>query len=93
MKIYNQGKRAIIIDPKYVIKGGRFLDTDREKKRVYIDPKAKIDVTDDYSKKLLSMYPKELMNLSEFAESPVKKEVKKKIKKTVKKPIKTSKKR
>ena len=92
MKLYNKsGKngRAIIIDPKLVIKGGRFLDHDHAKERVYFDPETRIEVQDDYGKKILAMYSGIVMQLDEH-NAPI--EPEKKVKKTVKKAIKKVKK-
>lgn len=82
MILYNKSGRAFIIDVKYITNGGRFSEFDTKKDRKYFDPNTDLEVTDEYGKKLLGMYPKELKRF----DSPEKKvETPKKRKSTIKK--------
>lgn len=76
MKLYSIGQRSYIVDRKQVIKGGTFRNDDMEKKNMYIEPKAKFEVTDEYGKKLKGMYPDQFMPLDETAKQ-VEQEIKK----------------
>lgn len=96
MKLYSIGQRSYIVDPKQVVKGGVFRSNDLEKKFMYIEPKAKFEVTDEYGKKLMAMYPDQFMQLDETGkplDPPVKKVKAKKKKVIVKKTAKKTKKR
>lgn len=85
MKLLNQsGKkdgRALIVDPKYIIKGGVFLQHDIEKTKAYFNPQTRIEFEEKYGKSLLKMYPDLLMQLDEQTEKPVDPDEVKKVKK------------
>lgn len=51
MILLNQGKRAYIVSPDDVLKGG---ELDREKKHMYINPEATVEVTEKCGKFLLT---------------------------------------
>lgn len=61
MKLYNKSGPSLIIDVKYVIDGGRFSEHCTAQDRKYFDIESTIEVTDEYGKQLLKMYPKGLM--------------------------------
>ena len=79
MKLYNKSGRALIIDVKNIIEGGRFGEHDTKQDRKYFDPQSTIEVEEGYGKQLLRMYPKELMQTDKVS-SAKKPEVKKKAK-------------
>ena len=86
MKLYSMGPRSYIVDHKCVISGGVFRKEDFEKKYMYIDPKAKFEVTDAYGKKLMAMYPNQFMQTDDSGiplDRKIKKAKKKKAKKRV----------
>ena len=102
MKLYNQSSkkdgRALILDPKKVIKGGSFLAHDHMKERKYFNPRDTIEVEEAYGKMLLKMYPDMVMRTDEKEDDdePVakkKKIIKKAAKKVAKKTVKKAKKR
>lgn len=82
MKLYNRSGRALIIDIKHVVEGGRFGEHDNKQDRKYFDPQSNMEVTDEYGAKLMKMYPKELMQTDKKSArkevAPVKKDKKKK---------------
>jgi hypothetical protein len=63
MKLYSIGQRSYIVDKTQVIKGGSYQAHDLEKRRLYINPKDKVEVTDEYGTKLMNMYKDQFMQL------------------------------
>ena len=90
MKLFNSSAkkngRALIIDPKFIIKGGSFQEHDREKTRAYFNPQTRIEVTDAYGKVLVRMYPDLIMQLDE-TNTPIEKVTKKVSKKVAAKKV------
>lgn len=78
MKLYNKGGRALILDPKEIKNGGRYLEHDKKKEKCYFDPNANIEVTDGYGNKLLGMYGGMIMRTDTPDDKPKKKRVAKK---------------
>lgn len=91
MKLYNQAQMTFDVDKTQVVKGGSYRAHDRERRYLHIKPKDKFEVTEEYGKKLLGMYPGVFMQLDEGGQviAPVKKTTKKKVakKKTVVKKV------
>jgi hypothetical protein len=70
MKLYNKGGRALILPKTEVISGGRLLEHDIKKDRLYLDPSANIEVNDKYGTKLLGMYPNMIMRMDTPSAKP-----------------------
>ena len=82
MKLYNKSGPSLIIPTEHVIEGGRFSEHDQKKDRKYFDVESDIEVTDEYGRKLLSMYPK--LKQTDRPSASVKKVIKKSVKKAKK---------
>src|SRR5665213_2136705 len=99
MKLYNQAQMTFDLDKTKVIKGGSYRPHDAERRYLHIKPKDKFEVTEEYGKKLMGMYPNVFMQLDEAgavikpAKKAKKKVAKKKIAPVVKKTVKKTKKR
>ena len=80
MELYNKGIRSIIIPREAVISGGRDNGDTSANKKLYFDKDSTITVKDDFGKRLVAMYPKEIKQIGGEAPKKKRKAAKKAVK-------------
>lgn len=70
MRLYNKSKRSFILDSKKVVEGGRASLDGSNKNALFFDKDTFIEVSPEYGKKLLKMYPKDISSMDVQTDKP-----------------------
>lgn len=68
MRVFNKGKRAIIINRSDNIQGCRLPKEHIAREQAYIDPDTEVEIKDNVADVLLKNYPKELVKMGSSPE-------------------------
>jgi len=64
MWLYNKGQRSFILASGLIFEGGRTIErAGKDGPQCAFDPQAKADIADETARKLLTMYPKDIIEI------------------------------